>query len=162
MIIIEEPIPEDAGEMFFVQRQTWHESFIDYIDHEEIEGRFTDSPDRIEQIKEGIEDSKNRQYFIAKDDNKIVGFISLSKKSENEIVSLYVLEQCQGQGIGSQLMQKGIKWFGEEDISIHVVQKNKKLQSFYKKFGFNFIRVLPSSISKDFEPEVELKKEAKS
>lgn len=159
MISIEEPSPDDAGEIFFVQRQTWHESYTDYIDHEEIEGRFTDSPKRIEQIKEKIK-KNSTNYFVAKDEDKIVGFISLTKNPKNEIFSLYVLEQSQGQGIGKQLMHKGVDWFKGEEIYIHVAVENKKAQSFYKKFGFNFIKNLSSSESKDFVSEVELKKEA--
>ncbi|NJP03910.1 GNAT family N-acetyltransferase [Candidatus Gracilibacteria bacterium] len=48
------------------------------MSHEEIEHRFSDSPERIEKIKEAIQ-SDNHKFFVARDEGKIVGFISLIK-----------------------------------------------------------------------------------
>jgi ribosomal protein S18 acetylase RimI-like enzyme len=155
MILIEEPSRDDAVEIFFVQRQTWHESYIDYLSHEEIEKRFTDSPKRIQQIKELIEDVHN-QYFIAKTKGKIIGFISLTKIPRNKIVSLYVIEQSQGQGVGKELFQEGIKWFKDTEIFIRVLKKNKKAQKFYEKMGAKFIRNLSPEESNDIGLGVEM------
>ncbi|MCF7846952.1 MAG: GNAT family N-acetyltransferase [Candidatus Gracilibacteria bacterium] len=147
---IEVPSPDDAAEIFFVQRQTWHESYTRYLTHEEIEHRFTDAPERIEQIREGIKVQEIAQYFVARDAGKIVGFISLAREPKNEIRSLYVLEQCQGQGVGRKLLQKAFDWFAGEPIFVHTDEQNAEAQAFYKKFGFEFVQRLPSSEREGF------------
>ncbi len=132
-IQIEDPIPADAAEIFFVQRQTWHESYIDRMSHEEIEHRFVDSPDRIEKIKEAIE-SDDRKFFIARDEGKIIGFISLTKTPKNEIKTFYVLENYQGQGLGKKLMTRALEWFGDEEVILET--SSPDAQRFYERFGF--------------------------
>ena len=140
MISIEDPLPEDAGEIFFVQRQTWHESYLDQVSHEEIEDRFTDSPNRIKRIREIIETGKEGKYFIARDkeDNKILGVISLLTLPQNKIKSFYVLQISQGKGLGRKLIEKAFEWFGNENI--YVETHSDSIQHFYEKFGFEFLK----------------------
>lgn len=152
MLLIEEPDPDDAGEIFFVQRQTWHESYTHEISHEEIEQRFADAPERIEAMKERIAEEK---FFVARepDTHKIVGFISMTKQPENEIRSLYVLDNFKSKGIGSQLIKEGFRWFGNEEIVVHVSTEpeNKPVIRFYRKKGFRPICSLPSEERAPFE-----------
>ncbi len=151
MIFIEEPIPDDAGEIFFIQRQTWHESYIDYLSHEDIEKRFCDSPKRIQKIREKINDKNHTKYFIARDEEKIIGFISLSNTPRNEIHSLYVIQGYQGQGIGKKLLLKGIDWFYDKPVFVHVNKKNELARKFYEKFQFQFTKNVSQDESKGFE-----------
>ncbi|MCF7846953.1 MAG: GNAT family N-acetyltransferase [Candidatus Gracilibacteria bacterium] len=156
MLLITEPDPDDAGEIFFVQRQTWHESYTHEISHEEIEHRFADAPERIEAMKERIaEENPEEKFFVARepDTAKIVGFISMTKQPENEIRSLYVLDRYKSRGIGSQLIKEGFRWFGNEEIVVHVSTEpeNKPVLRFYRKKGFRPIRSLPSEECAPFE-----------
>jgi ribosomal protein S18 acetylase RimI-like enzyme len=143
MILVEEPDPDDAGEIFFVQRQTWHESYIDRISHEEIEKRFCDAPKRIEQVREKIEDGKKFKFFIARDDDKIVGFISLSRDPHAEVDSLYVLQSHQGLGLGRKLLEAGLGWFDPNEL-IELETSDDSVQKFYEKFGFQFVKNTPT------------------
>ena len=150
-IVIEDPLPSDAAEIFFVQRQTWHESYLDQISHEEIEERFTDAPTRIQRIKDIIEEKIDGKFFIARDKeaNKILGFISLLTKPHNEINSLYMIETSQGLGLGRKLMEKSLEWYGDADVYVHTHADH--IQTFYEKFGFEFAKDLPEKpgFSKD-------------
>lgn len=142
-IAIEDPLPSDAAEIFFVQRQTWHESYLDQLAHEEIEKRFSNSLERIERIKSIISKNEPGQYFIARDKeaNKILGFISLLTEPRNEINSLYMLEASKGLGLGRKLMEKALNWYGKQEVFVETHADS--LQSFYEKFGFEFVRELP-------------------
>lgn len=142
-IVIEDPLPNDAAEIFFVQRQTWHESYLDQLSHEEIEKRFTNSPERIQRIKDIIEKKLDGKFFIARDkeNNKILGFISLLVKPVNEINSLYLLESSQGLGLGRKLMERALEWYGNQDVIVET--HSDSLQIFYEKFGFKFTKKLP-------------------
>lgn len=140
MIVIEDPLPEDAAEIFFVQRQTWHESYLDQISHEEIEHRFTNAPEKIERIKDVIEGKEDGKFFVArdKDTEKILGFVSLVTKPYNEINSLYMIETSQGLGLGRKLMERSLDWFGNQDV--YVSTHSHDIQKFYEKFGFKFLK----------------------
>ena len=143
-LVIEDPLPNDAAEIFFVQRQTWHESYLNEISHEEIEKRFTNSPERIQRIKNIIEGKIDGKFFIARDKkaNKILGFISLITAPHNEIKSLYLIEASQGLGLGRKLMERALEWYGSQKIYVHTHSNN--IQAFYEKFDFKFTKKLPA------------------
>jgi len=141
MISIEDPLPEDAGEIFFVQRQTWHESYLDQVSHEEIEHRFADAPEKIERIKDVIEEKIDGKFFIARDmeQEKILGFVSLLTQPRNEIKSLYIIQTSQGLGLGKKLLERALEWYEGEDVYV----ETNNAQSFYEKFGFKKTRNVP-------------------
>ncbi len=143
MILIEDPLPDDAGEIFFVQRQTWHESYLDQVSHEEIEKRFTDSPAKIKRIKNVIEGKIEGKFFIARDmeKHKIIGFVSLLVQPRNEIKSLYVIQLSQGMGLGKKLLEQALHWYGDQDVYV----KTNNAASFYEKFGFKQIQKVPDN-----------------
>lgn len=141
MIVIEDPLPEDAAEIFFVQRQTWHESYLDQVSHEDIEKRFVNAPEKIKRIKQIIEGKVDGKFFVARDRkaNKILGFISLLTQPRNEINSFYMIQVSQGQGLGRELLEKAFEWYGNTDIFV----KTNNAQVFYERFGFERIKQVP-------------------
>ena len=87
-----------------------------------------------------------RSYIIAKDDNKIVGFVALHihTKTLAEIRSLIVEKKYRGQSIGKNLVLKSIeegKDLGAKEILVLTYEKE-----FFEKMGFN-------EIEKDKIPE---------
>ncbi len=115
----------------------------------------------INGVKDAIAKNKSRGW-TAKVDNKIVGY-SFARKNEdkNNIKSLYVLPDYQGQGIGKKLMEEMFKWFGtDKPIVLEVATYNKRAIDFYKSFGFvekgsinNNVAALSSGI---VIPEIEM------
>jgi ribosomal protein S18 acetylase RimI-like enzyme len=78
--------------------------------------------------------------FVAKADGRIVGFCSLKRESKcNDIHSLYVLQEYQGQGIGKALLKAAIEWFGNTNsVYLCVAIYNYPAQDFYLSQGFRF------------------------
>lgn len=92
---------------------------------------------------------QNKQIFIAKLENKIVGYVTFSiKEKENpsmryrkqlNIEAICVDENCRGNGIGTLLLEY-IRKIGKEqgctDMYLTVNQENENAIKVYEKFGF--------------------------
>lgn len=92
---------------------------------------------------------QNKEIFIAKLNNEIVGYVILSiREKENpsmryrkqlNIEAICVDENCRGNGIGTLLLEY-IKNIGKEqgctDMYLTVNQENKNAIKVYEKFGF--------------------------
>ena len=83
---------------------------------------------------------KNRHYFVALFNKKIVGYIGLySYDNDENIVSIAVKEQFQDMSIGTKLIERA-KDFARKNkkisLSLEVDEKNKKAIEFYKANGF--------------------------
>lgn len=82
--------------------------------------------------------------FVAESDNgEIIGFTDGGKRAENEIegsgdlTSIYILDQFQGQGIGSKLVNKlftKLEALGYEKIFVEVLEDNQS-KRFYERLG---------------------------
>ncbi len=65
---------------------------------------------------------------------------TISEKGRGEIDSLCVKEQCRGQGIGKQLIQRALDWMEAEGATsriLQVVHGNDRAMSLYKSLGFS-------------------------
>lgn len=82
--------------------------------------------------------------ILAKDNDKVVGFISFGENRENmsdtgEVYALYVLNEYQDKKIGYKLMMRAIQSLSHyKQIVLWVLKGNDKAISFYKKVGFVF------------------------
>lgn len=95
---------------------------------------FPDSTYTIEQLMKMYAD-KNYLFFIFKNENNIDGYIIvLNLKKELEIIKIGVNPETQGQGIGSQLINK-IKEF-HTPIFLEVNHHNENAVKFYQFHGF--------------------------
>lgn len=96
-------------------------------------------PKKIQRWRDSIAlDDSQGATFVARQGGAIKGFVGLNYKDGRRWLSaLYVLPESQGWGIGSQLMQKALQWFGQtEDIYLQVVSYNQPAIDFYERFGF--------------------------
>ena len=95
-------------------------------------------------------------FYIAEEDNNIVGAIEAEIAEDisikdlykeiktGHINSLFVYEEYRGKGIGSKLIDEAIKWIKSKNISlcaIGVIADNKQAISMYEKLGFNKERI---------------------
>lgn len=86
--------------------------------------------------------------YFAKMNNKIVGTVSLLKKSETdfELGKMAVTEKAQGFGIGKLLVEHSLKTAKEKNIKKLILYSNTQLASaihLYKKYGFTEIELEP-------------------
>lgn len=139
---ISEGKPEDLAEIAAVLRSAWMDTYpskelgitAEYIEHEDldaveretIEKRFLGHPD------------PDRRLIVARVDGKIVGFCSAFKTSRDVYISsMYVHPASQRLGVGRQMMQNTLSWFGEQpDVYLNVAIHNQKAIDFYRQFGF--------------------------
>ena len=139
--------PDDAAEVFDVQRRTWLDTYpnaeagVTYDDLKvRLEGENGELiPQKVERWKEGIESTgEKRATFVVRDNGKIVGFVAPGiMGGQRRIGAIYVLPEAQGKGVGGKLLQKSIEWHGrDEDIFLHVASYNQNAIDFYKKYGF--------------------------
>jgi GNAT superfamily N-acetyltransferase len=96
--------------------------------------------ERIEQYKKNSKLGDYRiELLIDEEINNIIGFcIAYSKKISGNLEVLFVDEKYRKKGLGVQLMNSAMEWFGENHISeieLTVVYGNEAV-SFYKKLGF--------------------------
>lgn len=145
---VEPAKPEDAAEVFDVQRRTWLDTYPNEaagVTYEDLKARLEGEngeliPQKVERWKEGIESTGGkRATFVVRDNGgKIVGFVAPGiMGGQRRIGAIYVLPEAQGKGVGGKLLQKSIEWHGRnEDIFLHVASYNQNAIDFYKKYGF--------------------------
>ena len=82
---------------------------------------------------------KIRIYSLRRKEGEVIGFANFSPvrlQNEAELGAIYLPDQ-QGKGIGSALLQKGIKALnGIRKLYIHVEATNEKGKRFYEAKGF--------------------------
>ncbi len=79
-------------------------------------------------------------YHIAAYENeKLIGYIDSVSNGVTDayIQDLMVIPDCQGKGVGTELMNKMIKYLKEKNIYMISVVYEESLKPFYERFGFN-------------------------
>ena len=82
--------------------------------------------------------------LIATISRKVVGFANFSRVNDDGIVGLaaiYIYPEYQGQGIGSALLEQGIKELhGVKEIFVDVEKENLSGLKFYEAKAFEVVR----------------------
>ncbi|NLV17093.1 MAG: GNAT family N-acetyltransferase [Syntrophomonadaceae bacterium] len=95
---------------------------------------------RSEDLQRKAFDNKLKVDLVT-GDNELMAFAvsTITEKGVGEIDSLYVKEQCRGQGIGKQLIQRALDWMkaeGAVSYTLRVVHGNDRAMSLYQSLGF--------------------------
>lgn len=143
MIQIQKAQKNDAAGILYVHKKTWldtypnNESSVSRADIESKIATFSQSgwENRIEQ-------NDKKQVLVARNDSEIVGFaVGLNEEVQTKIGALYLLQEQQRHGIGTELIIRLFSWMPEtKPCRVHVVSYNKPAISFYYKHGFVFER----------------------
>ena len=83
--------------------------------------------------------------LIAKDGERVVGFIGYGKYRNDElpktgeVYAIYVLSQYWGQGVGSQLMREALNRLRDfPQTAVWGLKENHRAIRFYERFGYRF------------------------
>lgn len=126
--------------------QTFRETFAFDNTEEELQ-QFFDDNYTLEQLKEEISDPKSDVRFVLVDGRE-VGFMKVNwgtaqteHELENafEIQRIYILNECQGLGLGKKLFELALDMAKEGGFDwawLGVWENNIKAQVFYQKYGF--------------------------
>lgn len=90
--------------------------------------------------KDLINENKRLKILLAKD-IEYIGYCiaSITNESKGEIDSIFINSNYRKSGIGSEFMNRSLKWFEESGITniyVGVVVGNEEVFGFYDKFGF--------------------------
>jgi len=78
------------------------------------------------------------KYLVAKDDERVVGYIGIEKiLDEEHIINMAVHPDYRGKGIGKRLMQHVLN--DEEVFFLEVRASNETAKSIYEHYGFQVI-----------------------
>lgn len=123
----------------------------------ELSERFTDfeflSSRDVQKHKEkqkemAYQSTKNNPQgiFIAEDNGKYLGYIEVreyldyfTNEKQGYVHSIAVVKDCEGKGIGSELMEKAEEWSrekGYKNLVLQLFTSNIRAMNFYKNLGF--------------------------
>lgn len=153
------------GKSVIVRKVTVNDasSIIDIISTADTETTFlarnpgefciTEEQERI-FIRQVLNDN-NKEWYVAEYDRKVVGQCSIGLISEynryqhRAEISLVILKDYWGLGIGGKLIQECISWCLDRNviqIELRVIADNKRAIDLYKAFGFNTIGTIPKAM----------------
>lgn len=134
----------DSREICEIQRETWISTYqsekenISKSDLEEYTKTWISTPN-IEYFKTLIK-KEDQTWLVAEFNKRVVGHIRIiHKKIHDEIDMFYILPSYQNRGIGKKLLAIAIG-DNKNDTLVDVIDFNEKAISFYKKYGFIFLR----------------------
>lgn len=89
-------------------------------------------------------ENKDSKYFVAKNDNNILGFAGIwFSPVDCQITNIVVKKDSRNQGIGSLLLEKLIEIAKETEfdvLGLEVNEKNVPAIKLYEKYGFEIVR----------------------
>ncbi len=98
-----------------------------------------------EKVLFDIENNTFTNYYIYKDNNKVVAFINYQIMYErSELININVLDEYQNRGIASKLMEfmlDDLKTNGVKDITLEVKVTNLNAIHLYKKYDFEEVSI---------------------
>lgn len=109
------------------------EDYLDGLSYEDAEQKWLHFLDN---------DDEPFIYIVMNDKGTVIGFAagkSIDDKNfEGELYALYLLNECRGLGLGTQLVSAIAKHFKEEGITsmlVWVMKQNKSAVGFYERMG---------------------------
>ncbi len=139
MVEYSKPIEKDALGMALVNAYTWKTQYENLMPKEVIEFRISNVRDSYKKYKNRI--IEDGQYFVAKIDDTVIGFVRYGKseleEGIGEIHALYLFKSFSGMGIGRKLFtlaKDALNQMGYSKIRVNCLRGNPSLE-FYKHMG---------------------------
>jgi len=138
--VIREMVKEDIKQVQDVARKSWNTTYEGIIPHQ-IQENFLKTAYSDEMMEERLSESF---IFVAEKEGKVVGFANftpVNSEGQSELSAIYVYQNFQGVGIGSALLQQGIKELENlKEVYINVEKENPIGKTFYDAKGFKTIK----------------------
>ncbi|MFJ3387420.1 MULTISPECIES: GNAT family N-acetyltransferase [unclassified Lysinibacillus] len=118
-----------------IAKKSWHQTYKGIIPIE-IQDCFLQAAYSSDQLLSRLEKSL---FLVAILEESIVGFANFSNvvDGEAELYSIYLLPETQGKGIGTTLLQEGIKMLPDlTSLLVCVEKENTKGMNYYQAKGF--------------------------
>lgn len=145
-IIIKECNLQDIEQIKYIGKKTFCETFSGENTKEDME-KYLKENFSSEQLEKEIR-NENSKFFIVESNGETLAYMKLNfdeaqtEQGHNntlEVQRIYVLEKCQGKGIGNLLMERSIEISRENDLNyiwLGVWENNIDAIRFYEKLGF--------------------------
>ncbi|WP_177201479.1 GNAT family N-acetyltransferase [Bacillus sp. OV322] len=148
--IIREMQMEDISQVQHVAKTSWNSTYQGIIPLE-IQESFLKTAYNDEMMQKRLEHSL---FWVAEVNGEIVGFANFSaikEEGKTELAAIYLNPEYQGKGIGTALLNEGIKQLdGVKEIYIDVEKDNNIGTRFYKAKGFKIV----SEFDDDFDGHI--------
>lgn len=135
-IAIRKMAEEDIEKVQHVARASWNTTYEGIIPNA-IQDNFVSSSYSSEMLKKRLSETL---FLVAERDNEIVGFANftpLKDERKVELGAIYLYEEYQGKGIGTDLLEAGIEQLKNvKKIYVNVEKENEAGVTFYKSKGF--------------------------
>lgn len=130
---------EDIQQVQQVAKTSWNHTYAGIIPSK-IQERFLESAYSDEIMSRRLNGS---YMYVAEVNQKVVGFVNFSPVKEDgitELGAIYLYPEFQGKGIGTALLNEGIKTIeGAKEFYINVEKENKSGTTFYIAKGFEVV-----------------------
>lgn len=144
LIITKPVIPDDISQIEEVFFRTWMASCPNDqigITKEDIEEYFKDrgNPDQLAaRVAHLSALPPNELFLVAKKSDQIIGVCRvIIRERVNQLQSIYVLPEYQGQGVGSVLWSNAYKFLDSaKETIVQVATYNEQAIAFYRSLGF--------------------------
>lgn len=138
--IIREMKKEDTKQVQDVAKKSWNSTY-DGIIPRKIQENFLNANYSDEMMEKRLNGSL---IFVAEMESKVVGFANfmpVNDKGQSELSAIYLNPNSQGKGVGTALLQKGIKELENvKEVYIDVEKENNIGKTFYEAKGFKTIK----------------------
>lgn len=130
-------VRSDVAEVRQVAITTWQHAYQGLIPHE-VQQRFLHENYSDHAVLQRME---HAILYVAEKEQRLIGFAHFvpfkRSKEQAELAALYVLPEAQAQGVGTRLLEAGIRDIAEAMRFVLSVEKdNIAAQRFYKAKGF--------------------------
>ncbi|ARF17828.1 GNAT family N-acetyltransferase [Sporosarcina ureae] len=137
--VIREMVKEDIKQVQDVAKKSWNSTYEGIIPHQ-IQENFLNAAYNDKMMEKRLNSSF---IYVAEMKDKVVGFANftpVNSEGQSELSAIYLYQDCQGEGIGTALLQRGIKELENlKEVYIDVEKENTVGKTFYDAKGFKTI-----------------------